>query len=501
MRYHLATSAASLLPLFQAVSSQSYFNAGRCPQPPTDNNDKNCRCIDVDDYDDLKGAIERMDSNECKCLRPFSVTKSPEESPIEINDVRGATIQCQTLGGCEINGPGTHIFISGEDTEATISGFHFRDATESAIVIADGTGSGRRGDAGDTRDQTICDSSFTNNKNYWHNGGAVKAGAATSTYIAKSTFVSNKAARMGGAVSGESSKLTVLESVFSSNSAALGGAVSSNQPDSTLILLDNAFDDTNVAGLGPAYGPAVAANGLVRDLGGNVANPKDFMCLGCTLRTGHEIQKYNPSLGHYDGDNGQNERNRYGSNNKMGRNPGTVVDELNENGGNPEFLAYELYDEDDEWGPFHLKLFFGDGYQWQGLTKDLNVCLEYKYSSKNVEGKGDPMILNGCNEDKDEQKFIARGDKTIRLAEDDDLCITYVGARGLEIHECNGSIFQQWDRVQKSGQFKISPVVDHNRCMTNHHHPREKERVYLDWCHLAEDGDTAYWTLRWNESD
>ena len=150
------------------------------------------------------------------------------------------------------------------------------------------------------------------------------------------------------------------------------------------------------------------------------------------------------------------------------------------------------------------------------------------------------MMLNGCDEDNDEQRFIARGDKTIRLAEDEDLCITYVSNRGLGVFECTDSIFQQWDRVQKKGHFKISPVVDHNRCVTNHHHPREKERVsissssemivlvvalcniyihllidsavcffsalyhpkvYLDWCYLAEDGDTAYWTLRWNESD
>lgn len=127
-----------------------------------------------------------------------------------------------------------------------------------------------------------------------------------------------------------------------------------------------------------------------------------------------------------------------------------------------------------------MKLHFGDGYQWQGVTKDLNVCLEYKHSAKNVEGKNDPMRLNRCDEDRDEQRFVARGDKTIRLSEDEDLCITYVRDRGLDVHECSGSIFQQWDRVQKSGHFKISPVVDHNRCMTNHHHPREKERVSFD---------------------
>ena len=334
MRYQLASSAALLLTLLPQASSQSYFNAGRCPEPPSGNNDKKCRCINVDDFDDLKGAIERMDDNgECKCFRSFSVTKSSQESPIEVRG-KGIIIQCQTLGQCAINGPVTHIFISGEDSEATISGFRFRGATESAIVISDGTGSG--GTDG-TREQTICDSSFVNNQNYWHNGGAIKAGAATSAYIANSYFEGNIAARMGGAVSGESNKVSVLDSTFSSNSAPVGGALSSNQVDSILILTGNSFDDSNTAGLGPAYGPAVAANGLVQDLGGNEANANDLMCLGCKLQAGVATKSYQPNLGRED-------------------DAGVSSNTNTQYKGNPEFLAYETYDKEDEWGPFHLKV-------------------------------------------------------------------------------------------------------------------------------------------------
>ena len=336
MKYHLVSSAALLLTLLKLAvraSSQSFFNAGRCPEPPS-NNDKKCRCINVDDFDDLKGAIERMDDNgECKCFRSFSVTKSPQESPIEVRG-KGIIIQCQTLGQCEISGPGTHIFISGEDSETTISGFRFRGATESAIVISDGTGGGGTDGA---REQTICDSSFVNNQNYWHNGGAIQAGVATSTYIANSYFEGNTAARMGGAVSGESSKVSVLDSTFSSNSAPVGGALSSNQVDSVLILTGNSFDDSNTAGLGPAYGPAVAANGFVQDLGGNEANAKDLMCVGCNLQAGVATKSYEPNLGRED-DAG------------VSSNTNTQYE------GNPEFFAYETYDKEDEWGPFHLKV-------------------------------------------------------------------------------------------------------------------------------------------------
>jgi hypothetical protein len=178
-----------------------------------------------------------------------------------------------------------------------------------------------------------------NNQNYWHNGGAIKAGAATSTYIANSYFEGNAAARMGGAVSGESSKVSVLDSTFSSNSAPVGGALSSNQVDSILILTGNSFDDSNTAGLGPAYGPAVAANGLVQDLGGNEANAKDFMCLGCKLQAGVATKSYQPNLGRED-DAGV----------RVSSNTNTHYE------GNPEFLDYETYEKEDEWGPFHLKV-------------------------------------------------------------------------------------------------------------------------------------------------
>ena len=123
---------------------------------------------------------------------------------------------------------------------------------------------------------------------------------------------------------------------FSSNSAPVGGALSSNQVDSILILTGNSFDDSNTAGLGPAYGPAVAANGFVQDLGGNEANANDLMCVGCNLFAG-VAKSYEPNLGRED-DAG------------VRSNTNTQYE------GNPEFLAYETYDKEDEWGPFHLKV-------------------------------------------------------------------------------------------------------------------------------------------------
>ena len=118
-----------------APVANTFDDSDKCPGPR--NNDKGCRCIPVKDYADLKGAIERMDDNECKCFEPFSVQKQPHEPEISIDDTRKLEIEirCKEVGQCEITGPGTHVTIEGELASATLSGFRFIGATESAIII------------------------------------------------------------------------------------------------------------------------------------------------------------------------------------------------------------------------------------------------------------------------------------------------------------------------------------------------------------------------------
>jgi len=297
-------------------------------------------------------------------------------------------------------------------------------------------------------------------------------------------FVQNAAQRMGGAIYSESSLLQVVQSSFVSNYASIGGALSSNMPDAQLYLADNQFD-RNVAGLGPTYGPAVAANGYVQDYGGNEADPKDFMCLHCKLNTGARPPRPQlPSLPVYEANHDDPFEPGFEYVNIQQAKAGNVVDngqrlstdkdidtkfELN------RYRRYEGYKEEYElypdyvlFGPFNIKLYFGQGYQWQGKYDDLNMCLESKYREQKVEGAEEPLQLYKCNDNRNRQRFVAVG-KTIRLDEDRTLCLTYIDVRKIEIHKCTNSIYQQWDRLQADGKFRISPVTDHRRCMTNHH--------------------------------
>ena len=97
-----------------------------------------------------------MDDGECKCFDPFTITKPPNDRPIEMDDMRRVTIKCQDFGQCIIRGQGTHIQIEGDESEVTIAGFRFVGATSGAVVVAENTGTDRR----NTREQIICNSDF-----------------------------------------------------------------------------------------------------------------------------------------------------------------------------------------------------------------------------------------------------------------------------------------------------------------------------------------------------
>ena len=111
--------------------------------------------------------------------------------------------------------------------------------------------------------------------------------------MGNSYFEGNVAERMGGAISGTAAILQVLDSSFRSNIARLGGAIATNLPEAQLVLGGCEFD-ANDAIMGPKYGPAVAANGLVEDLGENEAQPEELMCLDCELTSGIRIREPEP---------------------------------------------------------------------------------------------------------------------------------------------------------------------------------------------------------------
>ena len=69
------TSVSAQLPVDVTATTaapNTFDDSDKCPGP-IGNNDKGCRCIPVEDYADLRGAIHRMSDGSCKCFGETSV--------------------------------------------------------------------------------------------------------------------------------------------------------------------------------------------------------------------------------------------------------------------------------------------------------------------------------------------------------------------------------------------------------------------------------------------
>ena len=88
----------------------------------------------------------------------------------------------------------------------------------------------------------------------------------------------------------------------------------------------------------------------------------------------------------------------------------------------------------------------------------------------------------------------------IKIA-NNNLCLSLEGSRLIRLERCNSSKKEQRFLFDTDGiGFEIAPtrksksdgrVVD--KCLTQHHHPRDGERIYSEICRLARISDTNLW--------
>jgi hypothetical protein len=83
-------------------------------------------------------------------------------------------------------------------------------------------------------------------------------------------------------------------------------------------------------------------------------------------------------------------------------------------------------------------------------------------------------------------------------------CLSLSGARAITLETCDSSkIEQRFTGFRTEGDaIEIAPAkrykengITEERCLTQHHHPREGERIFSEECRLARISKTNYWTL------
>lgn len=77
-----------------------------------------------------------------------------------------------------------------------------------------------------------------------------------------------------------------------------------------------------------------------------------------------------------------------------------------------------------------------------------------------------------------------------------DLCLDRTGNREVTLERCDPSRGEQrFLGFRPGGQkMEIVPSGKDEHCLSQHHHPRQGERIYVEECYKARKADTSYWS-------
>ncbi|KAL9188111.1 hypothetical protein ACHAXT_006489 [Thalassiosira profunda] len=142
-------------------------------------------------------------------------------------------------------------------------------------------------------------------------------------------------------------------------------------------------------------------------------------------------------------------------------------------------------------GTFRLRLHWQPNFRWQGSAKERFWCMECRGGCR----LNNSLQISHCGEEA-RQKFIAI-QKTLRPATNPSLCATVTGYGGtddpLKLRRCNRSPAQNFDEVRAAGKFELQPANNYGRCISQHHHPKDKEALFPEKCEKTRKFDTTHW--------
>ena len=139
---------------------------------------------------------------------------------------------------------------------------------------------------------------------------------------------------------------------------------------------------------------------------------------------------------------------------------------------------------------FNVRLYWKEGYRWQGSTSEKFWCMKCQSSGCN---KGSGVKISKCDRDDWRQHFFF-DDGRIRTRRNLDVCLERSG-RSIIFKGCNGSNDQVWDSLRKDEPFRLQIPGSDSKCASQHHHPKDGEKLYMASCKLASDNDTGKWVV------
>jgi hypothetical protein len=148
--------------------------------------------------------------------------------------------------------------------------------------------------------------------------------------------------------------------------------------------------------------------------------------------------------------------------------------------------------EDEDQITFQLKMYWEEGYMWQGEDFERKWCLE-------CDNRGEFCEIQTCD-GASAQRFVyeevpGSGGGRLKPATRQDLCWTREGDRQLTLQPCDLNCKQIILGIQYEGRFEMHSNGKPLECLEQHHHPRAGEVVRSKSCIESRDDDTSYWVM------
>jgi hypothetical protein len=170
---------------------------------------------------------------------------------------------------------------------------------------------------------------------------------------------------------------------------------------------------------------------------------------------------------------------------------------------------------------FQLRLYWESDYFWQETHQETWWCMECTKCNEYSLGdgpnhgcvvpgntgsscqEGHMIWIRRCKDDRRDYKFnilknSGSGDQ-VRV-EDTNLCLSTVNNRYLELKTCNkNSSRQLFKPITNIHKFELRPYHQRNwsisdaQCLSQLHHPKDKELVGLHQCQTARNHETLFW--------
>lgn len=139
---------------------------------------------------------------------------------------------------------------------------------------------------------------------------------------------------------------------------------------------------------------------------------------------------------------------------------------------------------------FNLRLYWDKTYRWQETSKETWWCMTCASSTCE---KGSKIEIKNCDRNDSRQQWYFDRNK-IRSRKNKKMCLHRFG-RSIKLSPCTRTKYQKWVGQSKSEPFALQMPGNGDKCVSQHHHPKDDEDIYMESCKLARKANTDKWVV------